>query len=150
VHDDDGRQVIAADHALGDGVRVRPLAPLEAQRLHLGPVRLGHGHPALAEVARARHQHPVARREQVGVRRLEGAGARGGEEHHVLRGAEDALEALEDAAEAGLELGGAMVRQGLRHGGDDVRRNRRRPWREQELLRRGGHGGHRRGPVGPG
>jgi hypothetical protein len=78
----------------------------------------------------------VTGREEVGDGRLERAGARRGEDEDVVLRPEHLLQALDRLVEDVLEVRRAVMDHRLRHGGEDLRRNRRRAWSEEIALLR--------------
>jgi hypothetical protein len=73
----------ARTHVIGIG----GLAPRVPELVDGGAVAGGHRGPALAEVPRRDDEVRLAGRDEVRDGRLERAGARGGEEQHLLLGA---------------------------------------------------------------
>jgi hypothetical protein len=106
----------------------------------VGAVRPDHRRPALAEVPGRDDEVALARGDEVGDRGLERAGAGGGEEQHVVLGAEGLTEAPEAAVVDRAEVRAAVVDDRLGERGEHLRRHRRGAGREQVALLR-----HRRG-----
>ena len=118
---------------LGGG---RRLAPLEAQLLDLAAVAPGHRRPALSELAGRDGEHAVAGRAEVDDRRLEGAGARAGEEEDVRARPVNLLQPAERPFVDDPEVRRSVMQNRLREGGEHLRRHGRRPGREQVPLLR--------------
>ena len=85
----DGVRLVLGEPRL-DGGGIDAVAPVAGDELDLEAEPLGQLAPQRGEVAGLEHQHPVARRQRVDQRRLPGAGAGGGVDHHGLAGLEDA------------------------------------------------------------
>src|SRR3954469_12251202 len=116
---------VVAERLLHRG-RFHRLSPVDVEIDRLHAVGLGQLPPALAELAAVDHHRLVALAQEVGERRLHGAGAAGGEDQHVLPRLEQPLQALADASEEGLELRRGVVQDGPRHPQGEPLRNRRR------------------------
>src|SRR5439155_25670706 len=97
-------------------------------------VRRRHLEPAVAELPGAHDHDGVAGRERVDERRLHRPGSRARERQHVRGGLEESLEAGANVDEERLVLRCAVVDDRLRHGEEDLARDRRRPRRHQLIL----------------
>src|SRR5206468_9375384 len=81
------------------------------------------------------HDHDgVAGRERVDERRLHRPGPRARQRQHVGGGLEQPLEPRAHVAEEPLVLGCTVMDDRLRHGEEDLARDRRRPRRHQLIL----------------
>ncbi len=92
------------------------LAICRARRLHFATVGLTQRFPALAELARCRHQDFVSGRSQICYGGLHGPGAGRGEHHHVILRTHKSLEIGQNFAVKGAKLGRAMVHGCAGHG----------------------------------
>ena len=125
---------------------VRRSGRRSSEHVHFAAECLGQAHPALAEFAGGEHQHPVARRGQIGDRGLHGAGAGAGKEENVVLGSDKNLELGKHLLKEGSELGCAVVDVRRRHGKLGRGQQRRRPGCEQARLP--DHDSPRFGPGG--
>jgi hypothetical protein len=119
----------------GEGLDRRALAPGDIDRLDLDAVALAEIDPEMRELAIARRQHLVARRQRVGDRGLPAPGARRREQEHL---AVDGLEYLPQVAKE-RQREGRYVRRPLVLAGDRERlanalRHIRRAGNEQEIA----------------
>ena len=105
-----------------------------AHHIHGAAESFGQGNPALAEFSRGEHQHPVAGRGQVRDRSFHGAGARGGEQQHIVLRADKGLQLSEHALVQSAELRRAVMDIGGRHGELRGRKQRSRAGREKSCL----------------
>ena len=120
-----------------DGARVDRASPFHLQHHGVHAVALGELRPALAELSRVDDDRLVTAAQEVDQRGFHGAGAAGGELHHVLSRLEQPGKAFADAREDLLELGRAVVDHRLRHPQREPLGNRRRTWGEKaDLLHR--------------
>jgi len=97
--------------------------PLDVQGLVRHAVGGEQALPALAELAARDDQRALARRHQVDHRGLHGAGAGGGEQEHLARGAVELAQRRGDARQRGAKLVGAMVRRHLGERAQHARRD---------------------------
>ena len=112
-------------------------APLGRPVDGLGAVGVAQLGPALAEVAAAGDQHGLPGTREVGDCRLHRTGARGGEHLHLVGGAEDQLEPLQDAGVDLHERGRPVIEHRLGHHLRYRGRKRGRARRHQVLLQIG-------------
>ncbi len=98
-----GRQSLAYFLGIGRG------APLEVEWLDVRAEGFGDAGKPVAEDADAHREHRVSRGKHVDDGRLEAAGARTGENEHIVLGLEDLLEAFCTGRQGRRELGSAMV-----------------------------------------
>src|SRR5215469_5072660 len=90
--------LLVGGEALGIGRDRRALAPFALDGVDLEAEAPAHLDPEMGELPEARRQHPVARREGIGQRRLPATGAGAGEEEDLpLGGLKDLLQVAEQA-----------------------------------------------------
>ena len=106
-----------------DGVGVNGVAPLKVHPQHIGAVGLGNLHKAVAESAGGARDDAVAGREGIDHRRLQGAGAAGGEDIQVVGGHKDLFEAGGSGVNQLPEFRPPVVNHRQRHFGNDVVRD---------------------------
>ena len=133
-----------------DPCRVERLAPRLLDMGDVGAVGGGQLQPALAEVAGRRDHRPVAGRQQVDHRRLHRVGAGAGDHQHLAGRFEHRPQPGQRLGEQALEIGAAVMQDGLRQSRLHLRWHRRRPGRDQVRLlwQRRSLGGGRFLPAG--
>ena len=99
---------------LGQHVGARARAPLGGNGGDIRTEDRGDVREAVPEGADVHRQHPVAGRERVHHRRLEGAGSRSGQEQRALGSTDQLADARRDLAEHLAELAAAVVDHLLR------------------------------------
>ena len=135
LHQHRARIGIGAERVF-DLLRTRRAAPFDADLMAGHPIGREQLAPALAKLAAVDVDRMLARREQVGHRRLHRAGAAGREQDHLLARAEQRAHPLARLVEHGAELGRAMMDHRTRHLEQDLGRNRRGSGREQIFFYR--------------
>jgi hypothetical protein len=115
---------------------LRNLRPLVRQLVDVAAVGGRELRPALAEVACRDGEDALAGREEVDDGRLEGAGARRRADQHVVLGSIHLAQASQHAREELLEVGAAVVDDGLASGREHLRRHRSRARGQQIPLPR--------------
>ena len=122
--------------------RVHRLPPLELEAHNVSPIRRGQGGEALAEVSAQRDHDFVARRDQVGDRRLEASGTRARKQQEIVFRLEHALGAGGDLGQDGGEFRAPVVDHRPVHASHHALGEGRRS-RDSQL----GLEGHGRAPV---
>ena len=110
--------------------------------IHVAGVRARQRRPALPEFAGRKHQHAVAGRGDVADRGLHGAGARAGEQQHIVRSADKDLEVSKHLRKQAAKLGRAVVHIGRGHG--ELRRGQQRRGAGGKQACLADHAGHSR------
>ena len=134
MRQEDGLGAAELDQQSREVVRNGCLAPLVAERRHLGAEALGELDPALAEVPGGHDDDPLAGRAQIRDRGLERPGPGSGEEEDVRRGPKNGAQPLEHFLEERAVVGGPVVDHGFRELREHLRRNRSRSGREEIAL----------------